>query len=157
MQKTAINLADAGFVEESKRFFLQASKGEGISVSAKSTLIGLMFEKAITFYKKALLAYPNKSEIQERLGALYIAVPDEKLINLAKGIELSERAFYNSIYTIPIKVSAARSLAIGYHKLGDTKKSRYFFEQAIELATKANLSPQYIQSLSQLAKQFGVM
>ena len=114
------------------------------------------WQKAITFYQQALKSFPNRSDLQERLGAILVNCPDEQLINLPEGINNAERAFYNSIYTLPVKVSAARTLAIAYHISGDDSQSGYYFNQAIQLAKKAKLAPEYIQSLAQLAHQWGV-
>lgn len=113
-----------------------------------------LWNKAERFFRNALYKYPNDSELQMQLGLLLVSCPDENLRNLSEGKELSERAFYNSIYTINNRISAGRTLAIANYQMGDQQKAQYYISQTIDLAIKNKAPDNYLQGLRNLARSF---
>ena len=113
-----------------------------------------MWPKAIDYLKRALLFHPNNSSLQVNLGGLLLTCADESLRNIGQGIEYSERAFINYEYTYPIRISAGRSLAIAYDRLGDRTKAIYYINKTIDFAGKAHVSRDYLKNLQDLSKEF---
>lgn len=113
-----------------------------------------LWSEAERFFRKALNIYPNDSELQMQLGLLLVSCPDESLRNLPEGKEFSERAFYNSIYTVKDRISAGRILAIAHYQLGDQQKAQYYISQTIDLAIKNKVPDNYLQGLRNLARSF---
>jgi len=109
--------------------------------------------KLINLYRKALQATPNDSEFQMQLGMLLVTCPDNTLHKIDEGTEYSERAFYNSIFTPEIKISAGRTLAWANYQLGDKNLAKYYIDETIRLALKSNAAPSYIQNLQSLSEQ----
>ncbi len=115
-----------------------------------------MWSKAIDHYRKALAIYPNNATIQENLGGLLVACPEASLRNVKEGVEYSERAFINYEYTVSIRISAGRTVSIGYDQLGERSKAVYFITNTLEFARKVHVSKDYLKNLEDLAKEFSV-
>jgi tetratricopeptide (TPR) repeat protein len=115
-----------------------------------------MWSKAIDHYRKALAIYPNNATIQENLGGLLVACPEASLRNVKEGVEYSERAFINYEYTVPIRISAGRTVSIGYDQLGERSKAVYFITNTLEFARKVHVLKDYLKNLEDLAKEFSV-
>ena len=113
-----------------------------------------LWSKAIPFFRKALQTHPNDSELQMYIGLLLVTCPDESLRDLNEGKEYSERAFYNSRYTLNNRISAGRTLSLAHHQLGNKERAESYINQTIEMATKAKVSESYVRELRRLAQQF---
>jgi tetratricopeptide (TPR) repeat protein len=115
-----------------------------------------MWEEGKLFFRKALFAFPNDSELQMYLGWLLVSYPNDMTNDIKEGIDFSERAFYNSRYQINNRVSAGRTLAIAYYQLGEKKKALQYINQTIGIALKANIETSYVEGLRSLSKQFSI-
>lgn len=113
-----------------------------------------MWAEAIRFFQTALAADPNNANLQMQLGLQLVTCPNEKLRNLTEGKEYSERAFYNSRFTIDDKISAGRTLALAYYQMDNISNARFYINETIKLATNAQVPQSYLQNLKNLAKQF---
>ena len=113
-----------------------------------------MWDRSIRHYREALEYHPNDPDFLESLGTLLIACPDTSLRNMEEGIEYCERAF-NHISTRPnIAVSAGRSLAWAYAKLGDKQHAISIISQTINIARRENISRSYQAELENLYRTF---
>ena len=112
--------------------------------------------KAIDFFRKAILYCPNYASIQVNLGGLLVSCPDESLRNFKEGIEYSERAYINYDYTVPIRISAGRNLAIAYESLGNRAKANYYINNAIDFARNSHVSKDLLKNLEDIARQLSL-
>lgn len=110
--------------------------------------------KAVSFLKKALTVYPNSSALQEKLGGLLVACPDPAFRNIPAGREYSERAFINYNYTIPVRISAGRNLALAYYDMGDIRNARLYIGKTVMIAENNNVSKDYLKNLESLQQEF---
>jgi len=113
-----------------------------------------MWDKSIRHYREALEHHPNDPDFLEMLGSLLIACPDSSLRNIEEGMEYSERAFLHISCPPNILVSAGRSLAYAYAKLGDKQNAIYTIKQTIGIARRENISQSYQAELENLYRTF---
>lgn len=113
-----------------------------------------MWDKAIRHYRKALEYHPNDPYFLEQLGTLLIACPDSSFRNIKEGKEYSERAFIHMSSIPGTRVSAGRSLAYAYAKLGDKPNAIFTIKEAINIGRRENISPSYQAELENLYKTF---
>jgi tetratricopeptide (TPR) repeat protein len=116
-----------------------------------------MWDKSIRHYREALEYHPNDPDFLEMLGTLLIACPDSSLRNIEEGKEYSERAFLHISSPPNILVSAGRSLAYAYAKLGDKQNAIYTIKQTISIARLENISSSYQAELEDLYRTFQAM
>ncbi|GEM_PF-463586 len=109
-----------------------------------------------SFLRKALEAYPNDSQVQMYLGWVLVSYPDDgiKTNDITEGLEYSERAFFNCRYQIADRVSAGRTLAVGYHLLNNNTMANYYLDRTIGIAAKARFGQDYIGGLQNLKRRF---
>ncbi|MGC6432307.1 MAG: tetratricopeptide repeat protein [Jejuia sp.] len=107
------------------------------------------------FLRNALEVYPNDSQLQMYLGWVLVSYPDEnnKINDITEGLEYSERAFYNCRYQVGDRVSAGRTLALGYYLLKDNTMADYYINRTIGIAIKAKFGQDYIQGLQSLKRR----
>jgi tetratricopeptide (TPR) repeat protein len=113
-----------------------------------------MWDKAIKHYRKALEYHPNEPDFLEWLGTLLIACPDSSFRNIEEGKIYAERAFLHISSRPNIVVSAGRSLAYAYAKLGDKQNAVITIKQTINIARQENISRSYQAELEGLLKTF---
>jgi tetratricopeptide (TPR) repeat protein len=116
-----------------------------------------MWDKSIRHYREALEYHPNDPDFLEMLGSLLIACPDSALRNIEEGKEYSERVFLHISSPPNILVSAGRSLAYAYAKLGDKQNAIYTIKQTINIARQENISQSYQAELEDLYRTFQAM
>lgn len=143
----AASLYEKAFSNEPKNIYV-------IDHLSNIYLVEQQWGKAISFLKKALAIYPNSSALQEKLGGLLVACPDPSFRNVSEGKEYSERAFINYNYTLPVRISAGRDLALAYNSLGDNANARLCIRKTLDIAQNANVSKEYMQNLKDLLAEF---
>jgi tetratricopeptide (TPR) repeat protein len=116
-----------------------------------------LWDKAIRHYRKALEYHPNEPDFLEWLGTILIACPDSSLRNIEEGKVYAERAFLHISSRPNIVVSAGRSLAYAYAKLGDKQNAIITIKQTINIARQENISKSYVAGLQDLLKTFEAM
>jgi tetratricopeptide (TPR) repeat protein len=116
-----------------------------------------MWDKAIRHYRKALEYHPNEPDFLEWLGTILIACPDSSLRNIEEGKKYAERAFFHISSRPNILVSAGRSLAYAYAKLGDKKNAVSIINQTITIARSEHISQSYQAELEDLYRTFLTM
>ncbi len=113
-----------------------------------------MWDKLIGHYREALEYHPNDPYFLEKLGTLLIACPDSSLRDIEEGLEYSERAFIHISSRPNTLVSAGRSLAYSYAKLGDKQNAITTIKQTINIARRENISASYQAELENLYRTF---
>jgi tetratricopeptide (TPR) repeat protein len=113
-----------------------------------------MWDKAIRHYREALENHPNEPDFLEWMGTLLIACPDSSLRNIEEGKVYAERAFLHMSSRPSIEVSAGRSLAYAYAKLGDKQNAILTIKQTINIARRENISQSYVAELEDLYRTF---
>lgn len=113
--------------------------------------------KAISNFRMALEIYPNEPFLLEGISDLLISCPDSKVLNIDEGREFAERAFINYKSTIPIKLTAGKTLATAYAISGDINKAGEYINLTEALATKENLSQNFIPYLESLRKKYNLL
>ena len=113
-----------------------------------------MWDKAIKHYREALENHPNEPDFLEWMGTLLIACPDSSLRNIEEGKVYAERAFLHMSSRPNIEVSAGRSLAYAYAKLGDKQNAILTIKQTINIARRENISQSYVAELEDLYRTF---
>jgi tetratricopeptide (TPR) repeat protein len=116
-----------------------------------------MWDKAIRHYREALKYHPNEPDFLEWLGTILIACPDSSLRNIEEGKEYAERAFLHISSRPNILVSAGRSLAYAYARLGDKQNAIFTIKQTISIARQENISRSYQAELENLLRTFQAM
>ena len=143
----AINLYEAAFRRNPEDVSTIRSLG---NILMKQKL----WDKSITLFRTALQFHPNEPYMLERLGTLLISCPDPILRNINEGMEYAERAFINTTSHSSTLISAGRSLAVGYAKLGDKQNAYLILNMTINAAKRENLSESNIEALRKLLIQF---
>ena len=115
------------------------------------------WDKAIKHYRKALEYHPNEPDFLEWLGTILIACPDSSLRNIEEGKVYAERAFLHISSRPNIVVSAGRSLAYAYAKLGDKQNAIITIKQTINFAIEEKISKSYQAKLEDLLRTFQAM
>lgn len=105
------------------------------------------WSEAINFARSSLKYNPNAYVILERLGTLLISCPDQKLRNVAEGMELSLRAFYNISSTARTLIYSSKSLAQAYAMYGDFSNATYFIQTSLSMAKSENMPESYLKEL----------
>jgi tetratricopeptide (TPR) repeat protein len=113
-----------------------------------------MWDKAISYFRKALEYHPNEPYLLERLGTLLVTCNDIKLRNITEGRDFCERAFIHTASHSFTLISAGRSLAIAYAVLGDKRNASNIIKMTINLARGENVPSTYMDDLQNLLQQF---
>ena len=113
-----------------------------------------MWSKLGNLYETALQASPNNPNLQEGFGSFLINCPDKNIQNPKKAKEYSERALINYRSDKWTKVIAGHSLALSYFQLNEKDQSIYFINEAITLARKSQLPPDFISRLEMELNRF---
>lgn len=163
VQKLSAGIAEKnGKFKEAINMYESSFKGDPEDLTTIQYLGNLlikeeMWEKAIKHYREALEHHPNEPDFLEWMGTLLIACPDSSLRNIEEGKEYSERAFLHISSPPNILVSAGRSLAYAYAKLGDKQNAIYTIKQTINIARQENISQSYQAELEDLYRTFQAM
>lgn len=140
-----------------RKAFSVASKNKFLILKLQSLVLEKKdWKMAKSFFKEALKSNPNDSELQTYLGWLLVSYPDDKFKaqEIEEGIEFSERAFYNSNYKVHNKITAGRTLGVGYHLKGNDELATYYLNRTIAFAIRNKGDKNYIQGLRSLVTQF---
>ena len=113
-----------------------------------------MWSKLSSLYEIALQASPNNPNLQEGFGSFLINCPDKNIQNPKKAKEYSERALINYKSDKWTKVIAGHSLALSYFQMNEKDQSIYFINEAITLARKSQLPPDFISRLEMELNRF---
>lgn len=115
------------------------------------------WDKAISNFRSALENYPNEPFLLDGIADLLISCPEPKFLNIDEGKEFAERAFINYKSTIPIKLSAGKTLATAYAVSGDINKATEYMNLTIALAKKENLSQNLIPYFETLRRNYNLL
>lgn len=112
------------------------------------------WDKLIRHYRSSLENNPNEPFLLHGLGEVLISCPDTNYVNIKDGEEFSERAYINFKSQFATKLSAAKNLATAYVISGDKQKAAEYMNITINMARKANISPDYILYFETLKKKY---
>ncbi len=160
VQKLSAGVAEEnGNFQEAIRMYESSFKGDPQDVTTIKYLGNLLFEqkiydKAIRHYSEALKYHPNDPYFLEKLGTLLAACPDTSLRDIEEAGEYLERAFIHISSRPNTLVSAGRSLAWVYAKLGDKQNAISTIKETINIGKLENISPTYQAELENLYKSF---
>jgi tetratricopeptide (TPR) repeat protein len=163
VQKLGAGIAEKnGNIHEAIKLYDAAFTGDPEDLTTIQYLGNLlinneMWDKAIRHYRKALEYHPNEPDFLEWLGTMLIACPDPSLRNIEEGKKYAERAFFHISSRPNILVSAGRSLAYAYAKLGDKQHAISIINQTINIARSVNISQSYQAELEDLYRTFLAM
>jgi len=108
-----------------------------------------LWEKAAIHFRKSMIYFPNEPFLLEIYGTLLVVCPNEKLRNYNEGIENLERAFYHKDCPPETAISAGKSLADAYVKLGNKQVASAYLKLVIDFAKSLNLSQEYVDKLEE--------
>jgi len=160
VQKLAAGIAEQrGKFREAITMYESSFRGDPEDLTTIKYLGNLLFsqemwDKLIRHYREALEYHPNDPYFLEKLGTLLIACPDTSLRDIEEGLEYSERAFIHISSRPTTLVSAGRSLAYAYAKLGDKQNAITTIAQTINIARRENISASYQAELENLYRTF---
>jgi tetratricopeptide (TPR) repeat protein len=160
VQKLAAGIAEKnGNIREAIAMYESSFRGDPEDLTTIRYLGNLlvsreMWDESIRHYREALEYHPNEPEFLERLGTLLIACPDSSLRNIQEAREYSERAFIHISSRPNILVSAGRSLAYAYAKLGDKQNAIATIKETINIGRREHISPSYQAELESLYETF---
>lgn len=160
VQKISAGLAEEqGKYREAIRLYESSFRGDPEDLTTIKYLGNLLYdqklyERSISHYREALGYHPNDPYFMEKLGTLLVACPDTSLRNYQEGREYLERAFIHVSSRPNTLVSAGRSLAWTYAKLGDKENAVSTITQTINIGRLENVSASYLAELEDLLRTF---
>ena len=135
-----------------------AFKADPTDLEAIQRLGNILFQteqwsEAISFARSSLKHNPNAYVLLERLGTILVSCPDQKQRNVAEGMDLSLRAFYNISSTPHTLIYSSKSLAQAYAMSGDFANATFYIQTSLSMAKSENMPESYMNELMFISKR----